>query len=315
MTGGEDLGATRMRRLTLHHIVRAALVAACAVGACACGDDDSSTPPARVVVLSAFPAEMAPLLAQTTVDDTKMIGDHVFRIGVLGGVPVVLGLTGIGLANAAMTTHAVLEQFTVVGIVFSGVANSTHPIGDVVVPTAWEFRDGTTFTANQQWLDLANAIAASGTVTLERCTQVQIDTAPQQVCMPQPPAVVVGGLGRSTDPFSNRPFPCQPGAGDLYGCDVEPAGMASAFAGAQRGLRVAAPADIAPSELDMETAAVVREATMRGVPFIGFRGVSDGAGDPLGLPGSLAQFSAYYRFAARNAAAATVAFLHRLAHR
>jgi nucleoside phosphorylase len=302
-----------MGRLTVQRIMRMTIVGALAV-VCACGgDNDSSLPTSRVVVLSAFPAEMAPLLAQATVHDTMMIGGHVFRIGVLGGVPVVLGLTGIGLANAAMTTQAVLEQFTVMGIVFSGVANSTQPIGDVVVPTAWELRDGTTFTADQKWLDLANEIATSGTVALERCTQVQIDTSQEQVCMPQPLAVVVGGLGRSTDPFGNRPFPCQPGAGDLYGCDVEPAGMASV--GAQRALRIAAPADVKPIENDMETAAVVREAAMRGVPFIGFRGVSDGAGDPLGLPGSLAQFSAYYHFAARNAAAATVAFLHSLAHR
>jgi len=61
----------------------------------------------------------------------------------------------------------------------------------------------------------------------------------------------------------------------------------------------------------METAAVAREAQGRGVPFIAFRAVSDGAGDPLGLPGFPTQFFAYYRLAAHNAAAATTAFVTR----
>jgi hypothetical protein len=64
---------------------------------------------------------------------------------------------------------------------------------------------------------------------------------------------------------------------------------------------------------DMETAAVARVAAEREIPFVGFRGVSDGAGDPLDLPGFPVQFFAYYRVAADNAAAATVATLQRLA--
>ena len=51
-----------MRRFTLKGLVNAALVTLCAVAVSACGDDDSGltfTPPPRVVVLSAFPAEMA----------------------------------------------------------------------------------------------------------------------------------------------------------------------------------------------------------------------------------------------------------------
>jgi nucleoside phosphorylase len=67
--------------------------------------------------------------------------------------------------------------------------------------------------------------------------------------------------------------------------------------------------------VDMETAAIAREAATRGLPYIAFRAGSDGSGDPLGLPGFPAQFYAYYRLAARNAAAATSAFLERLAER
>jgi hypothetical protein len=61
---------------------------------------------------------------------------------------------------------------------------------------------------------------------------------------------------------------------------------------------------------DMETAAVARIATEENIPFIAFRGVSDGRGDPLTLPPiPYLQFAVYQQLAADNAAAATLAFL------
>jgi len=134
------------------------------------------------------------------------------------------------------------------------------------------------------------------------------------VCMPQEPAVVVGGVGQSSDPFGGAPFPCQPDGGDLFGCDVVSGDGASGAAVGRHVLASLASVDAeAPVANDMETAAIAREATVRGLPFIAFRAVSDGAGDPLELPGFPAQFFAYYHLAALNAAAATVAFLERVA--
>ena len=95
---------------------------------------DSSSP--HVAVLSAFPAELAPLLERATIEETVVVGDRTFRVGRLGGVPVVLGITGIGMVNAAQTTRALLDRFPVVGVVVSGVAGSTRRIGDVDVPVA-----------------------------------------------------------------------------------------------------------------------------------------------------------------------------------
>jgi len=53
-------------------------------------------------------------------------------------------------------------------------------------------------------------------------------------------------------------------------------------------------------------------ASAHGVPFLIVRGVSDGAGDPLGLPGFPAQFFAYYRLAADNAATVVMRLLETL---
>ena len=50
-------------------------------------------------------------------------------------------------------------------------------------------------------------------------------------------------------------------------------------------------------------------ASSHGVPFIGFRGGSDGGGDPLMLPGFPFQFFFYKQIAADNAATATIDFL------
>jgi nucleoside phosphorylase len=62
-------------------------------------------------------------------------------------------------------------------------------------------------------------------------------------------------------------------------------------------------------ESDDETGAVAAVANSHRVPFIGFRGISDGSPDPLMLPGFPAQFVVYDQLAADNAAAMTLAFV------
>jgi nucleoside phosphorylase len=256
---------------------------------------------------------MAPVLAQATVDDTVVINGRKFRVGTLAGVPVVIGLTGIGLANAAATTHALLEQFDVGGIVVSAVAGSALQIGDVMVPVMWELKGGTSYAVDPDWLKLAEGLAVPDAVSLERCTVPVSLPAKGTVCMVEQPVVLVGGVGQSTDVNGGKPFPCQAMGNDVFGCDVAANTLAAAPVADRRSLEASAAADSeVPVAVDNETAAIAREAAIRGVRFIAFRAVSDGAGDPLNLAGYPFQFFAYYRLAARNAAAATAAFLERL---
>lgn len=301
--------------------LRGAIVALLALTACGCGSDNDSdisqaSQAKLLAILSAFPAELAPHLERATIQETMVINGHVFRRGMLQGVPVILALTGIGLANADETTTLLFERFDVRGVVVSAVVGSTTlRIGDVAVPLTWQARDKVPYSADAQWVELAREIAAAGTASLERCTMVP-SKADGPVCLTQDPAIVVGGVGMSTDPYHGNKFACQPGGGDLYGCDVD-AGASASGAGASRDVVSALAAADAeePVVEDQETAAVAREAAAHGVPFIAFRAVSDGLGDPLNLPGGfLGQFTAYYHLAARNAAAATVAFLDRLSH-
>jgi nucleoside phosphorylase len=319
------------------------------ISACGSGNGKSSPPP-FIAVLGAFPAELAPLVEQAAIDETVDIEGRVFRLGTLGGTRVVLGLTGIGLLNAERTTRTVLDRFEVTGVVVSAVAGSFLRIGDVAVPERWTFLEGGELRADAEWIARAEEIAANGNVLLESCTVPPNSTSGGQVCVTHQPIIAVGGLGRSSDPFGGTPFVCQPAGGDVFGCDVAPEesvdeslapGRGNSFPhnqpeGSQNvrttvcGQNLPRTDETAPlpradacssSDLeplaaeDMETAAIAREAAARDLPFIAFRAVSDGEGDPLNLPGFPAQFFAYYRLAAHNAAAATVAFLETISER
>ena len=302
---------------------RAFAAAALALSAFACASHGPECKAPFIAVLSAFPAEMAPFLERVAVEKTVMIDGRPFRQGQLGGIPVVLGLTGIGMKSAANTTRAVLERFPVQGIVVSGVAGSRYQIGDVLVPASWTDEDGTTRSVHGAWLELASQIALPGKVALERCTRVPDEESKPEVCLQHQPSILVGGVGRSRDPHGMQPFPCQPEGGDVFGCDVGAKGSTPAWmkGGVPEGEKDDAP-DADEPELqepggpvvgDMETAAVAREAATRGVPLIAFRAASDGKGDPLELKRPFAQFFIYYRLAGRNAAASTEAFLQQLA--
>jgi len=286
---------------------RAGVVAtALAIAALACGSDDGDGA-APILVLSAFPAEMAPLLESATVSEIVVVDERPWRIGEINGTPVVIGLTGIGLVNAEHATRSALDHFAVRAIVFSGVAGSPRRIGDVVAPEEWSLPDDGPYDVEETFLSIAGDVADAG-VVYDRCTVLPAEPGSEPVCLEHAPALFVGGSGESDDPFGGTALPCVPGGDDVFGCDVATAPTAARdnAGGTTKG------ATTEPAAVDMESAAAAREAAARGLPFIAFRGVSDGTGDPLMLPGFPAQFFAYYRLAGRNAAIATIAFLDRL---
>lgn len=286
----------------MRSVPRAALVLSLAWWVASCGSS-TGEPSRPVAILSAFPAELAAVLAHTTVEDTTDLDGRPVRHGHLAGVPVLVAMTGIGLVNAARTTAALLDAFPVRGVIVAGVAGSPYRIGDVAVPAAWAGADGEAIAVEPRWLAVAERLSDLSPAFLARCGRVPTH-GDAEVCLGFAPAVVVGGRGESSDPFGDQPFVCMPDAHPVFGCDI-PATLRRTA----RGLTVE------PVAVDMETAAIAREAQRRGLPFIAFRAVSDGAEDPLDLPGFPAQFFAYYPLAAHNAAAATAAFVARLGGR
>jgi nucleoside phosphorylase len=266
-------------------------------GLCATIADPERTAP-YLAVLSAFPAELAPLVARTTIREQVEFNAQPFYVGELAGVRVVLGLLGIGMVNAAASTENLLANFDVAAILVSGVAGSPRRIGDVIVPPHWEEpATGVFYPADPVLVKLARLVATEA--VFERCTRVPPPDG-DTVCLAHEPEIVVDGLGESEDPFRGRPFPCLEENDPVFGC----------------ALPAPAAALPIPGELlavDMESAAVARVAAVAQVPFVAFRAVSDGAGDPLDLPGFPAQFFAYYPLAAANAAGATAAVVERIA--
>ncbi len=277
---------------------RAARLLALSVVAIAsrCGSDPGGAEaPPYLAVLSAMPSELAPNLAEAEVTETVAVAGREIRVGSLAGIRVILGMTGIGMTNAATVARAVLERFPVRGVVVSGVANTSLGIGDVAVPETWLAPDGTAFTPDPEWLAIARELASSS--ALAHCSAAPPATPGSPICIEESPRIVVGGVGYTDDPFRGAAFPCWAGGGGVFGCDA-PSATARARA-----------ADGDVLVIEMETAVIAREAAERGLPFIAFRATSD-EGDGVA---SLVQFFTYYGLAADTASQATRSFLTRLA--
>ena len=286
---------------------------ACLVQQAPAQDRLDNTP--RLAVIGAFAPELEALLARTEVERTVEQNGVTFSLGKLAGRDVVVFASGVSMVNAAMTTQLALDKFRVEAVIVDGIAGGVDPnldIGDVVVPAQWgqyleaifaretdkgfapppwaelpfpNFgmifpqnvdirRKGSAepeskfwFAADAAMLDAASKIVDS--VELKSCSA-------ENACLPTPPRIVVGGNGVSGQAFvDNAKF------------------------------RDFTAATFQAQVLDMETAAIATVAYANGVPFIGFRSLSDLAG---GGPGEN-EMETFMTVAAENAAAVLVAFI------
>ena len=151
----------------------------CGFVSAAGGAAAATLPPCEhpVLVLSAMPLELSPLLRDAVVDpaDTVHIDDRTFYVGRLAGNEVVLAMTGIGLVNAEETATAAFEHFRCPfrAALFSGVAGSKWFIADVNVPQRWTLDDGTSwFAVNAKMLTTARTLQGTDHVALHRATPV-----------------------------------------------------------------------------------------------------------------------------------------------
>jgi nucleoside phosphorylase len=336
---------THSRRVSIRPLLVAALVAG-VLGAPAVSAKPKPKPkpaqPAcvhRVLILGAMPLELNPLVAAAKLDPaaTVHVNDRTFYVGQLAGSDVVLALSGIGPVNAGTVTKLAMDHFrcSFSAVLFSGVAGSSSNIGDVWVPETWTLDGGKHYyPADRKMLATSRALAGSSKVKMWQdlpvgdaaCLCGGVD-APTPVHLPNKPVVRIGGVGSTGDVFSGKAAPCMWGGGDIAGCApclmtgdlardtanflgnshniTDPTFFTGLFAagggGASKGPK--------PVVGDMETAAVAEVAAHYKVPFLGFRAVSDGAGDPLHLPGFPVQFAVYRQLAGNNAAAVTIAYL------
>jgi hypothetical protein len=138
------------------------------------------------------------------------------------------------------------------------------------------------------------------------------------------PDLHVGGDGSTDDNNNGAKFPAIPFGGAIFGPqplsapDFSPLFTGNFFQALGPFLARGVVSNItgfltdeppAVDAVDQETAAAQQVAESHGVPFLGIRGMSDGPGDPLNLPGYPFTFVVYKQIAADNAAIVTEAFL------
>lgn len=271
----------------------------------------------RTAIMIAFPPERAALESAITDRRDETVNGKTIATGMLAGKPVILMESGVSMVNAAMNAQLLIDRFPVSRILFSGIAGGVDPslhIGDVVIPDSWgqylevlmarETKDGfapvaaltdggkpnygmmhprlvttssaatgtvkrASFSVDPALLSLATKVA--GEVRLNRCAM----PAAQQ-CLERTPAIVVGGEGISGPAFVDN------AAYRSYLYDTYHARV-----------------------LDMESAAVAQVAFANGVPFLGFRSLSDLAGGDA----EANQMHAFMALASANSAAVVTAFV------
>jgi nucleoside phosphorylase len=291
-------------------------------------DAEPETSGPCILVLTAMPSEIGPILDRVMYRKPEVTVDgRRFYPGRLHGRNVVVAMTGIGLINAEQTTRAAFAGFSCIGgVVFSGVAGGDW-IGNVIVPDRWTEDGEQFFPIDPGMKAAARRATADHRLTLERTTPLGdpacICDVPRIISVAtveHQPEVVFGGDGKSTDPFPGVRLPCVPGGGDIAGCDpcgeLHPGVPDLAAIGdvlltpdKLAGVFTMGPPDPKYTSHDEETARSAAVTAEHDVPFIAFRAVSDGQGDPYGLPGFPIQFAVYRQLAADNAAIATMAFI------
>jgi nucleoside phosphorylase len=299
--------------------------------------DAQTTSETRTLILSAFPAESDAILARTTLDPnpTVVVDGHHFYLGTLGGKKVIVGMTGIGMVNATQTTEAALDYFTpesgisIDAVVFSGVAGGSGrtEIGSVAVPARWTSDGGETWHAVDPGM-----LAAANTLNVDLLSTDSIGDpacscglfAGPQIDLNREPQLFVGGDGSSDDNNNGTAFPAIPLGGAIFGPQpcaapdfsllftgnfLQAVGPFLAFGLLSNITGLFTDTPPAVDAVDMETAAAQQVADAHGIPFLGIRGMSDGPGDPLNLPGYPFTFFVYSQIAADNSAIVTEALL------
>lgn len=270
----------------------------------------------RLAVISAFDAELDKLRSAAKITGTEVVNGRTHYLGTLEGHDVVLLLSGYSMVNAAMTTQALFDHFTVKGIVFSGIAGGVNPdlqVGDVTVAAQWgNYQESlfgresaTGFDAGHtpgEFKNFGMIFPRSSSVPviggapdkLEKRFWFPADAAALKTaskligsiklnrcvaggeCLEKEPRLVVGGNGISGPTFVDNAA-YRRWAWETFQADA----------------------------LDMETAAVAHVAYVNRVPYIAFRSLSDLAG---GGPGKN-EGKIFGKLAANNSAAVVIEYL------
>lgn len=268
----------------------------------------------RFGIVSAFGAEGDVLLANTSNSRQYIINGNRFTTGVLQGNRVVIVLTGVSMANAAMITQLMLDHFNVHHLLLSGIAGGVDPanhIGDVIIPDKWAFPLEAYWNGDSS---VPSACGATGDIT---CLGLQLstftDTPGSDYQVPTNPGNGLAGTGIFMRDTFVRNSANYPNGEFIFDYRVDPAmfqvaqginpalarcgplntflcvstqpvirrggrGLTAGFFLANPDYREYVSNVLQGQSFDMETTAFAHVAYANQVPFIAFRSLSDLAG-------------------------------------
>ena len=93
----------------------------------------------RTAVISAMSVELQALVNAADIQKETVIGGKTFYVGTLNGENVVMVQAGVGKVLSSAYTAALLNNFTVKGVVFTGIAGGVGDevnVMDMVIGTA-----------------------------------------------------------------------------------------------------------------------------------------------------------------------------------
>ena len=275
----------------------------------------------RIAIISAFGAELEAFKQQATIQKTVVLNGRTVYIGALAGHKVVMTLSGVSMVNAAMTTQALLDNFRIKQIVFSGIAGGVNPnldIGDVVIPAQWSEYQENLFARETApgvftppvWFQVTlpnfgMAFPESVSITTVKGTP---DQETSYVWFPADPKMVAVAQKVAAGVDLDQCTPTGVCLSEAPIVKVGGNGVSGPTFVDNAAYRDYAWGNWSADALDMESAGVAHVATVNGVPFIIFRSLSDLAG---GGPGEN-EVGIFFGLAANNSAKVMTAFLNAL---
>jgi adenosylhomocysteine nucleosidase len=272
----------------------------------------------RLAIVSAYAPELEALKAEAKIERVVVLNGRSVYVGTLAEHKVLLTLSGVSMVNAAMTTQALIDQFRVQGILFSGIAGGVNPglnIGDVVTPARWSEYQENLFARETaphvftppSWFQVT--LPAYGMMFPEDVDICTVHGPPDQesavVWFPVDSTMLKIATRIAGTVTLDR---CTP---DGVCLDKTPvvrpggSGVSGPTFVDNAAYREYAWATWEANALDMESAAVAHVATVNGTPFIVFRSLSDLAGGGSGEN----QIDTFFQLAANNSAKVLAAFL------
>lgn len=145
-------------------------------------DDVEKDETPRMAIISAMKVELEALVEAAEIEKETVIGDKTFYVGTLNGQDVVMVQAGVGKVMASGGTAALLNNFTVDGVIFTGIAGGVGDdvnVMDMVIGTGMVQHDyGTETNDGFVWNGKAAADAETGMIPVDKdLTKVAYDAA------------------------------------------------------------------------------------------------------------------------------------------